>query len=180
MLSLRLRHIVAGAMLAGAALATTVLSTPVTRGGTSLAVRCDPADCPGGPTNSFTADTLVLMADGSTRRIADVRPGDQITTNGRTAPQTVVAVVVGTGDKDLVEIASGAGSVTATANHRFWVADRGGWRTAAELRVGDRLGDVRVTGLRRTTRLAAVYNLDVTGPQTFTVEVGDRPVLVHE
>ncbi|GHJ48205.1 hypothetical protein Cs7R123_55470 [Catellatospora sp. TT07R-123] len=187
MSSTRLRRIAAGALLACAALVIAAMPTHVATGGSTLAVRCDPGDCPGGPTNSFTADTLVLMADGSTRRIADVRPGDQVAATdpatGATTAQTVVATIVGTGSKNLIEITFAAGSLTATANHRFWVAGHGGWYTAAELAVGDLLGGdgrLRVAGLRATTRFTTVYNLDVTGPQTFTVQVAGRQVTVHE
>ncbi|MEV4518488.1 Hint domain-containing protein [Dactylosporangium sp. NPDC049525] len=172
-------------------LAIAALPTHDTPSGSSLAVRnqrgCETGECPGGNTNSFIADTLVLMADGSTRRIVDVSPGDQISATdpatGVTTAQPVVATIVGTGSKDLVEITSDAGLLTATSNHRFWVANRGGWHTAAELAVGDLLGEageLRVAGLRTTTRPATVYNLDVTGPQTFTLQVSGRQVLVHE
>jgi hypothetical protein len=190
MLSSRSRRVAVAAVLSCAAVAVAATSTGPTSAGGGLAVRdgCTSGNC-SDPTNSFTPDTLVVMADGSARRIADVTAGDRVAATdpvtGSGTAQPVVKVITGTGAKVLVEVTTDAGTVTATANHRFWVADRGGWRTADGLAVGDLLGDgsggqVRVLGLRTVTRPATVHNLDVTGVQTFQVLVGGHRVLTHE
>ncbi|WP_220189666.1 Hint domain-containing protein, partial [Streptomyces phytophilus] len=58
--------------------------------------------------NSFTAGTPVLMADGTTKPIEDVKVGDKVLTTdpetGKTSIETVTAEIVGTGSKNLVQI----------------------------------------------------------------------------
>ena len=58
--------------------------------------------------NSFTPTTRVLLADGTTKPIDQITVGDTVTTTnpetGETTPQTVVATIVGEGDKHLVQI----------------------------------------------------------------------------
>ncbi|GAA2080783.1 polymorphic toxin-type HINT domain-containing protein [Actinomadura alba] len=64
------------------------------------------ASCPIG--NSFTPETKVLMADGSTKPIEDVKVGDKVLATdpdtGKTTEREVVATIIGDGSKDLVEI----------------------------------------------------------------------------
>jgi intein/homing endonuclease len=58
---------------------------------------------------------------------------------GETAQKDVVATIVGTGDKILVEITVAGGStLVATHNHPFWVNGTL-WRDAVDLRPGDLL-----------------------------------------
>jgi len=58
--------------------------------------------------NSFAAGTAVLLADGSTKPIEKLQPGDTVRATdpatGRTEPEQVTATVVGHGDKDLVDL----------------------------------------------------------------------------
>lgn len=86
------------------------------------------------PGNSFTADTEVVMADGSTKLIDEVEPGDEVLATdedtGETGPREVDASMVKTAERVLVEIAidtDGDGraddTVTATDEHPIWVAD---------------------------------------------------------
>jgi RHS repeat-associated protein len=114
--------------------------------------------------NSFTPETGVRMADGSTKEIADVKVGDEVVatdpTTGKTSTQPVTEVIVGSGEKHLVLIKFdaharggklGADTLTATDGHPFWVEGNGEqfnhqakgqgghWATAGELRPGDRL-----------------------------------------
>ncbi|OKI60863.1 polymorphic toxin-type HINT domain-containing protein [Micromonospora sp. CB01531] len=184
-----MRRVAIAAMLACAALTVATVSTGFTSSGGSFASRgCTTGTC-SDPTNSFTADTLVLMADGSGKRMADVTAGDQVVAtdpaSGLSTVQPVARVITGTGTKQLVEITVDAGTLTVTANHRFWVVNRAGWHAAAEFAVGDLLGDgagshLRVTGLRTVTRQATVHNLDVANAYTFQVLIGGERVLAHE
>ncbi len=61
--------------------------------------------------NSFSADTHVLMADGSTKPIEQVEVGDIVLATdpatGLTEPKQVIATIIGEGDKDLVRITVG-------------------------------------------------------------------------
>jgi RHS repeat-associated protein len=150
--------------------------------------------------NSFNADTPVLMADGSRKPISQVKPGDRVmaadAASGKAKPQTVSAVIVGTGDKQLVNVqvraADGATStLTATAGHPFWAdadgrADTpdGRWIDAANLRHGQWLKTsdghlVQVAGTAAHNQHAQVYNLTVDSGHTYYVIAGDTPILVH-
>ena len=146
--------------------------------------------------NSFTGDTQVRMADGSTKPISDVNIGDRVEatdpTTGQTAAEGVTDVITGTGLKALTEItvdtdgAAGTetGTVTATDGHPFWLDDQHRWVTAKDLRPGARIGTddhrtVTVLGLARSTRYETVDNLTVDTLHTFYVVAGDRDLLVH-
>ncbi|MGW4214795.1 RHS repeat-associated core domain-containing protein [Lentzea sp. NPDC004789] len=58
--------------------------------------------------NSFTGDALVLMADGSTKRVDEVKVGDRVIATdpetGESGAREVVSAIVGEGLKYLVEI----------------------------------------------------------------------------
>jgi hypothetical protein len=58
--------------------------------------------------NSFTAETMVLMADGSWQPISLVQEGDMVWAHdpetGEEGPREVVGLIQGTGTKDLVTI----------------------------------------------------------------------------
>jgi len=149
------------------------------------------------PCNSFVPGTKVLMADGTTKAIEDVEPGDKVLASdpetGRTEVKTVTAEILGQGQKHLVrltltiETADGeqrTASLTATAGHLFWVAELGTWFEATDLTVGQRLKTsdktvVRVTGIHRWDRTATVHNLTVADLHTYYVLAGATPVLVH-
>ncbi|WP_176738273.1 DNRLRE domain-containing protein [Micromonospora pallida] len=146
--------------------------------------------------NSFTAGTPVLMADGSSRAIEDIRIGDQVLATdpetGRTEARRVEALIVGDGLKALVEVTvdtdsekgSGKGSVVATGGHPFWVEDEGRWIDAEDLRAGNwlRMEDgraVQVLAVTHWTSPARAHNLTISGIHTYYVIAGNTPVLVH-
>ncbi|WP_433832294.1 polymorphic toxin-type HINT domain-containing protein [Actinoplanes sp. CA-015351] len=138
--------------------------------------------------NSFTSDTPVLLAEGGSRPIGQVREGDQILATdpltGISGPQTVTRTISGTGEKDLVEITVDGGTVIATANHPFWVAGPDRWVTAGKLQDGHLLRTsagtwVQIAASDRDRTTATVHNLTVAGTHTFYVLAGNTPVLVH-
>jgi RHS repeat-associated protein len=145
--------------------------------------------------NSFLPGTHVLMADGTTKPIEDVRNGDKVTATdpetGETAVETVTAEIQGTGVKHLVKVAIATGKgdrtaeVTATEGHPFWVPELGRWTDATDLRAGEWLRTsagtyVQVTAVERWTTLrAVVHNLTVSDLHTYYVVAGATPVLVH-
>ncbi|ONI87005.1 hypothetical protein ALI144C_10225 [Actinosynnema sp. ALI-1.44] len=148
------------------------------------------------PCNSFVPGTRVLMADGSTKRIEDLKPGDLVlATNpetGVTEVRPVVATIVGEGEKDLVELTvdvdgdTGAQTATviATDGHPFWEPDLKYWVPAGELHAGSRLQtaegkQVRVVATRAWTANQRVRNLTVDGIHTYFVLAGDIPLLNH-
>ncbi|MFD7787045.1 polymorphic toxin-type HINT domain-containing protein [Streptomyces nojiriensis] len=129
--------------------------------------------------NSFTAGTLVLMADGTTKAIEDIDPGDKVlATNpetGETAAKEATATILGEGAKNLVEVVvdsdgnpdTPSEDITATDKHPFWVVDAAKWKDATDLQPGECLRTsagthVQVTAVKRwTTRHATVHNLTV-------------------
>ncbi|MFF5174200.1 polymorphic toxin-type HINT domain-containing protein [Micromonospora sp. NPDC000089] len=183
------RHRMAYAALAAvAALAAGLHSAVSTGEASSIARACPTGTCFPGGSNSFTLETQVLMADRTYRSIGEVRAGDEVIgtdpQTGVASRQPVLGIVTGNGIKEIVRVGTDTGYVTATAHHQFWVADRGGWSAAAELRVGYRLlgesGEiVTVTSLQRQSRHAAVGNIQVAGPHTYRVHVGSSDLLVR-
>jgi RHS repeat-associated protein len=138
--------------------------------------------------NSFTPETRVLMADGSTKAIAEVKVGDLVmATDPRTkqrGPRKVTNLIVGDGTKNLVEITVQGKVITATDLHPFWVDDEGRWVAAKDLRPGDalRLPDgqrVRVGAVQYETKILRVHNLTIEGVHTYYVLAGAVAVLVH-
>jgi hypothetical protein len=146
--------------------------------------------------NSFTPGTPVLLADGTTKPIQDVRAGDRVLSTdpatATTEAQAVTATITGTGAKHLVDItvdtdgpAGGAtGKITATDGHPFWVADLGQWVDAGDLRAGQwlRTGTgtwVQITQTQHRTETTTVHNLAVATHHTYYAVADNSPVLVH-
>jgi flagellar biosynthesis/type III secretory pathway protein FliH len=141
-----------------------------------------------GSANSFTGDTRVRMADGTTKRIDEVQVGDTVLatdpTTGRTEARVVTALVVGAGQKDLVELSTTGGKIVATQGHPVWAANLREWVPAGDLDPGDRVvsADRRmaaVTSTREWTGYQQVYNLTVDGLHTYYVVAGRADLLVH-
>ncbi|MFE3578269.1 ricin-type beta-trefoil lectin domain protein [Streptomyces vinaceus] len=146
--------------------------------------------CPIG--NSFASGTLVLMADGSSKPIEELEPGDKVLATdpetGETATEDVTATILGEGSKNLVEITVATDGdtevITATDNHPFWVVDLAQWVDATDLQPGQWLQTsagthVQITTIKRHTAQATVHNLTVADLHTYYVLAGATPVLVH-
>ncbi|MBL7496454.1 DNRLRE domain-containing protein [Frankia sp. CNm7] len=142
--------------------------------------------------NSFTPDTPVLLADGTSKPIADIDVGDRVLATdpvtGRTEPHTVTNLIIGRGAKILIDLEiqtdRGPATLTATHNHPFWEADDQTWTDAEDLDAGDTLRQpdgttVTITGTVTRHQTQAVYNLTVADLHTYYVLVGKNPVLVH-
>ncbi|MGV9317273.1 polymorphic toxin-type HINT domain-containing protein, partial [Streptomyces sp. NPDC003691] len=147
-------------------------------------------------TNSFVPGTLVLMADGTTKPIEQVRNGDQVLATdpetGETTVETVTAEIKGQGSKNLVNVTidtdgdkgSATATVTATDGHPFWVPELKEWIDATDLKAGNwlRTGagtQVQITAVERHTAQATVHNLTVSDLHTYYVMAQATPVLVH-
>src|SRR5690606_13556465 len=94
--------------------------------------RADAPSCDIG--NSFTADTRVVLADGSSKPIGQLQPGEQVLatdeTTGQSTVRQIAATIEGTGQKVLVEIGVDTdrdgdtdATITATDQHPIWAAD---------------------------------------------------------
>ncbi len=146
---------------------------------------------------SFVPGTKVLMADGSSKPIEDVRAGDRVVATdpktGKTEYRIVLQPREGEGQKVLVKLTIDAdgkqgnatGAVTATDNHPFWAEDVKAWVSAGDLKAGSWLRTsagtyVKILSLqRRVVHKQRVYNLTVEGFHTYYVLAGDQAVLVH-
>ncbi|MGC4892109.1 polymorphic toxin-type HINT domain-containing protein, partial [Micromonospora sp. DT227] len=146
--------------------------------------------------NSFAPGTKVVMADGSTKPIEDVRVGEEVLStdpnSGRTDPKKVDGLIYGFGEKQLVDLTfdvdgtdgDAVVSITATSNHPFWVPDAKAWVEAVSLSPGQWVRTASGTWLqvesvaKRLVR-SEVYNLSIAGYHTFYVAAGAASFLVH-
>ncbi|WP_371792425.1 polymorphic toxin-type HINT domain-containing protein [Streptomyces sp. NBC_01471] len=140
----------------------------------------------------FLAGTDVLMADGSTQDIEDVKVGDKVRATdpvtGKTRARKVTRLIRTNGDKffNKISIAAkdGITSVTATDEHPFWSPSEHAWVEAGDLAPGMTLlsddgSTVIVTANKAFTKHARTYNLTVDELHTYYVLAGATPVLVH-
>jgi RHS repeat-associated protein len=152
----------------------------------------NPTTSPACPGNSFTPETRVLMADGTTKRIEDVAVGDMVLATdpetGKSGPHTVTALIIGEGKKRLIDVVvetdEGLKTIVATWNHDFWVDDQGRWLRADRLEHGDDLlaptgGRVTVVSTSEHIAYRRVHNLTVAGVHSYYVLAGQQAVLVH-
>ncbi|WP_447005926.1 RHS repeat-associated core domain-containing protein [Saccharothrix isguenensis] len=143
--------------------------------------------------HSFVGGTLVLMADGSTKPIAEVDIGDEVKATDPSTGETTDREVVGTivhddeGDMTRLTVASedgSTGTVDATSWHPVWVDAEGRFVKIGDLEEGQRLTSVDgtspvVSAVDRYTRFEPVYDLTVDGVHTYYVVAAVTPVLVH-
>ena len=145
----------------------------------------------------FTADTPVVMADGSTRPIARVEVGDRVLAhNPHTGADEVREVLDAPVHEDAATwrvTTDDGGTVTTTPTHRFWVQGAG-WTKAQDLVPGDRLrttanptenphtnnDGATVVESQPTGQASTVHNLTIHGLANYyiTTTTGTR-ALVH-
>jgi RHS repeat-associated protein len=135
---------------------------------------------------SFSGDTRVLMADGSSKPFSDVEVGDfvlaQDPETGEVSAREVLALWVH--DDDLVRIEVAGAVVRTTEDHPFWNDTDKRWERADELDVGDMLLSADGLGLRFDAFSGSAgrhlaYNMTVEGVHTYHVLAGDAAVLVY-
>ncbi|MFE3021512.1 polymorphic toxin-type HINT domain-containing protein [Streptomyces sp. NPDC059256] len=139
--------------------------------------------------NSFIAGTDVLMADGTTKDIEEIKIGDTVIAKdpetGEAGPRTVTHLIFSTGGKRLTTLTvDGTDSLTATDNHPFWSPSENRWIDAGDITPTMTLltnngQTVTVTATRTSNEHASVYNLTVDDLHTYYVLAGETPVLVH-
>ncbi|MGW4033873.1 RHS repeat-associated core domain-containing protein [Streptomyces sp. NPDC004838] len=142
--------------------------------------------------HSFLPGTQVLLADGSTRPIEDIRPGDKIVTTDPKTGKEVVREVVGTivteDDKHFVDLTITAdgesSSLISTTTHPFWIESQQEWIKAGDLKPGMRLttpeGTTAVLDETRTfDKRQRTHDLTIAELHAYYVLAGATPVLVH-
>jgi hypothetical protein len=99
---------------------------------------------PDGCTKSSLAGTDVLMADGTTKDIEDIKIGDKVTATdpetGETGPREVTHLIITEDDKHFNELSiatpEGIENLTATYEHPFGSPSEDRWVDAGDLRPG--------------------------------------------
>jgi RHS repeat-associated protein len=159
---------------------------------TETPARTDGDDSGGGCKHSFDPDTKVLLADGTTKAIKDIRVGDAVLSTdpetGETRAQTVERLHRNLDEEfaSLEVVTSDGTRVTleTTANHPFWNESLEQWQPAEELANGDLLvaPDGSTVSVDRSvvwTGAKYMHDLTVAQVHTYYVLAGTAPVLVH-
>ncbi len=146
------------------------------------------ATCGGG---SFSPDTQVVMADGSTKPLNEIKVGDKVQATdpktGKTTAQSVTTLWVNH-DTDLMNVTVKSGgktsTVQATQHHLFWDATRKAWVDADHLVAGDQLRTddgslATVAGTIVVSGAADMWDLTVNNAHDFYVVTSLANVLVH-
>lgn len=138
--------------------------------------------------NSFTGDTLVLTESGL-KAIKDIQLGEKVWAyneeTGEKSLQTVIHLIEGQGEKEIVDIALETGEVIqATAGHPFYANAQGQWNwldaTALTAEVdlltysGQSLG---IQLISKKSLALPVFNLTVASDHTYFV--GESQTLTH-
>ncbi|MFB7618298.1 RHS repeat-associated core domain-containing protein [Kitasatospora sp. NPDC056181] len=149
--------------------------------------------------NSFPADTLVLMADGSGKPIGEIQPGDFVAAadpqTGETSGNPVTAKIVTPDDTRFTELtiattskigtSSAATSLVSTSNHPYWDSTTHRWTDAENIEPGHELATddsstaVVIATHTYATQPQTAQNLTVAGLHTYYVIAGNSPILVH-
>ncbi|ARQ69197.1 polymorphic toxin-type HINT domain-containing protein [Streptomyces marincola] len=143
--------------------------------------------------HSFLAGTAVLLANGETKAIEDLKVGDEIIATdpetGETGARTVVATIITESDKSYTKVSltgpdGEAASIVATSHHPFWDEATDTWTDAEDLTPGAHLRTPDGTTATVTTThtyhaTATTYDLTISDLHTYYVLAGDTPVLVH-
>ncbi|MFC6022945.1 polymorphic toxin-type HINT domain-containing protein, partial [Plantactinospora solaniradicis] len=137
---------------------------------------------------SFAGETPVQMADGSHKRISELRVGDEVLATdpetGEQGPRAITYLWIHEDQLVDLKLADGT-TLTTTEDHPFWNHTDQQWQDAQQLDRGDLLlspsgARVAVEGLlSQTTTRGMAYNLTVAGIHTYYVVAGTGPVLVH-
>ncbi|MEU2556414.1 RHS repeat-associated core domain-containing protein [Streptomyces sp. NPDC013313] len=179
----------------GAKVADAAAEETATAGASRASERTEtakPKSGPSGCNHSFLPATKVLMANGHTKRIKDIKAGDKVRTTDPTTEQTrsrtVKKLITTKRDKDFATLTirdNGRSSkIVATVTHPFWVTSAHAWIVAGNIRPGMQLRTARGTAVP-VTALAIwhhhhlTHDLTVDTTHTYYVLAGATPVLVH-
>lgn len=134
----------------------------------------------------FTADTLVLTADGTSKPISAIKVGDVVQSGVRNGVHAVVNATYRMEGARVREIHFAdlrhpeGGRLETTDEHLFWV-DGKGWLAAARLAVGDWLFNsrgerIQILEVHTLSQPATVYTLSLGGDNAFYA----NGILVHD
>jgi hypothetical protein len=127
------------------------------------------------------------MADGSTKPIEQVQPGEAVRTsfNAGKGAEQVTHTIRTDDDKHFVTIVlADGGKVDATENHPLWSVTRKQWVEAGSLAPGELLRTsagtyVQISAVRKYEGAQRTYDLTVDTVHAYFVLAGATPVLAH-
>jgi len=132
----------------------------------------------GGGGGCFIGDTNILMTDGSTKAIMDVKVGDMVASYDEDTKTVVASEVTKLliHDPEIYWIINGR--IKVTPNHSFYID--GKWKHIGQAEVGDAMLKVDgtpepITKIELITTKEPIYNLEVKDTHTYYAE----GVLVH-
>ena len=168
------------------------LQDPTEKGSNAKQEASGGASCPvSWDSNSFVPGTLVLMADGSCKKIEDLRKGEFVLatdpTTGKSGARKVTQVRTKVSKRTMVEVSdSSGGKIKVTDEHPFWVESEKRWVNAIDLKPTYRFlaADNRpaeISGTRTWSGIEKVHNFAVDELHTYYVASSQEsaPVLVH-
>jgi len=132
------------------------------------------ADCPppgGNGDPCFTAETQILMADGSYKQIKDVKEGDWILTKeNESSDKMVSAKVIKTSEQTTDSYLIINNKLEVTGNHPIFIG--GKWKQAQAIELGDKLfnekgQEVIVESLELKKETVKVYNIELEDYQAY-------------
>lgn len=180
--------------IAGGRLGRTAFNRGVADGRAARGALTPKSGCTGGSCGidgpgCFTPDTRVMMADGSSKPISAVDPGDLVLS--RNSNNEVTGAIVTARLSNFthrlavisVSSALGTGSIEATTEHPIWVESKG-WVEAGRLNPGDRLFDasgaqMSVVSVSFASEETPTFNLSIEETGTFFVVSDAGAFLVH-
>lgn len=137
--------------------------------------------------NSFTGETLILMADGTKKPIKEVKLGDRVIATdpntGERGPRKVTDLIRHGGLHTMVAVRLIGGTmIDATDQHPFWVESRNAWVDAIDLKPGDHVRSagrprIEVQSVKVRAQDLTAYNLTVADLHTYYVSAAE--ILVH-
>ena len=140
--------------------------------------------------HSFVAGTAVLLADGTTKPIEKVEPGDTVAATdpatGENTDEQVTNTIRTDDDEQFVDVtvSGSAETLTTTEHHPFWSVTREQWVAAGDLREGELLRTaagtyVQVSAVRSYEHSERTFDLTVDRLHTYYVLAGSTSLLVH-
>ncbi|MGW7363622.1 LamG-like jellyroll fold domain-containing protein [Streptomyces sp. NPDC054841] len=142
--------------------------------------------------HSFTGRTGVLMANGMTKPISEIKVGDYVLTaepgKKKKEKHRVKAVIVTKTDRDYVDVVvatkAGPKTIQTTKHHQFYEASRNAWTQAGDLKAGQKLqsdagAPTTILNVKSYTALRVTYDLSIEDLHTYHVAAGDTAILVH-
>ncbi|MFE4857256.1 polymorphic toxin-type HINT domain-containing protein [Streptomyces sp. NPDC056670] len=143
--------------------------------------------------DSFLAGTVVVLANGKTKPIEKVGPGDKVAAtdpvSGTSRTEPVTDTITHTADKEYTTLTirtpdGHSTQLKATGHHPYWETKSKRWVNASDLKPGDQLrsadgAPLEVLAVTTTNESHRTFNLTVAELHTYYVLAGAAPVLVH-